>query len=213
DFESWWRKCLHDGFIPNTALTARTVSAKSDLADSLSQNAAAATPPPANTLELLFRHDPSIYDGRFANNGWLQELPKPLTKVTWDATAWVSPQLARERNLEDGDVIELRYRGNTTRMPIFRVPGHPQQSVTVFFGYGRQRAGNVGTATKDAEPFNAFLLRTSDAPWFGHGLEIAKTGERYPLATTQEHHLMEGRAPVRVAAIEEYKKDPKVIAE
>ena len=160
-------------------------------------------------LELIFRPDPTVWDGRFANNGWLQELPKPLTKVTWDATAWISPQLARDRNLEDGDVVELRYRGNTARMPIVRVPGHPQQSVTVFFGYGRTRAGNVGNATKDAEAFNAFLLRTSDAPWFGSGLEIAKTGERYPLAMTQEHHVMEGRAPVRVATIEEYKKKPE----
>ena len=164
-------------------------------------------------LELIFRPDPSVWDGRFANNGWLQELPKPLTKVTWDTTAWISPQLARERSLDDGDVIELKYRGNTARMPVFRVPGHPQQSVTVFFGYGRRMAGNVGNATKDAQLFNAFLLRTSDAPWFGNGLEIAKTGERYPLATTQEHHLMEGRAPVRAATLEQYKNEPKVIEE
>ena len=164
-------------------------------------------------LELIFRPDPTVWDGRFANNGWLQELPKPLTKVTWDTTAWVSPQLAKERGLNDGDVIELKYRGNTARMPIFRVPGHPLQSVTVFFGYGRRMAGNVGTTTKEAEPFNAFLLRTSDAPWFGNGLEISKTGERYLLATTQEHHLMEGRAPVRVATLEEYRNEPAVIQE
>jgi MoCo/4Fe-4S cofactor protein with predicted Tat translocation signal len=188
--------------------------------------AAPATPPPATTstpqqsasgaqggLELIFRPDPTVWDGRFSNSGWLQELPKPLTKVTWDATAWINPHLAQERSLEDGDIVELRYRGNTTRMPIVRVPGHPQQSVTVFFGYGRQRAGNVGNATKDAEAFNAFLLRTSDAPWFGNGLEIVKTGDRYPLAVTQEHHVMEGRAPVRVATIEEYKKEPKIIEE
>ncbi len=177
----------------------------------------AAPAPPAprveGGLELIFRPDPTIWDGRFANNGWLQELPKPLTKVTWDATAWVSPQLATEKNLSDGDVIELKYRGNSTRMPVFRVPGHPQQAVTVFFGYGRTKAGNVGTATKDAQAFNAYLLRTSDAPWFGNGLEITKTGANYPLATTQEHHLMEGRSPVRVATVEEYKKEPRVIEE
>ncbi len=164
-------------------------------------------------LELIFRPDPTVWDGRFANNGWLQELPKPLTKVTWDATAWISPQLARERSLDDGDVIELKYRGNTARMPVYRVPGHPQQSVTVFFGYGRRMAGHVGNATSDAQLFNAFQLRTSDAPWFGNGLEIAKTGERYPLASTQEHHLMEGRAPVRTATLEQYKNEPKVIEE
>ena len=176
---------------------------------------APAAPAPAveGGLELIFRPDPTVWDGRFANNGWLQELPKPLTKVTWDTTAWVSPQLAKERGLTDGDVIEMKYRGNTARMPIFRVPGHPQQSVTVFFGYGRRMAGHVGTATKEAEPFNAFLLRTSDAPWFGNGLEIARTGDRYLLATTQEHHLMEGRAPVRVATLEEYRKEPAIIQE
>jgi MoCo/4Fe-4S cofactor protein with predicted Tat translocation signal len=164
-------------------------------------------------LELIFRPDPTVWDGRFANNGWLQELPKPLTKVTWDATAWINPQLANERGLQDGDVIELRYRGHTARMPIFRMPGHPRQSVTVFFGYGRRMAGNVGNATKDSELFNAFLLRTSDAPWFGGGLEIVKTGERYLLATTQEHHLMEGRVPLRVATLEQYKKEPAIIKE
>jgi Fe-S-cluster-containing dehydrogenase component len=107
----------------------------------------------------------------------------------------------------------LKYRGSTARMPVFRVPGHPQQSVTVFFGYGRKMAGNVGNATTESEAFNAYLLRTSDAPWFGNGLEISKTGDNYPLATTQEHHLMEGRSPVRVATIEEYVKEPRVIEE
>jgi molybdopterin-containing oxidoreductase family iron-sulfur binding subunit len=177
----------------------------------------AATPSAATAaqggLEIIFRPDPTIWDGRFANNGWLQELPKPLTKITWDTAAWISPQLARERGLSDGDVIELRYRGNTARMPVFRVPGHPAQSVTVFLGYGRRLAGRVGTATAGAEAFNAYLLRTSDAPWFGSGLEISKTGDRYLLATTQEHHLMEGRAPVRVATLDQYMHDPAVIHE
>jgi MoCo/4Fe-4S cofactor protein with predicted Tat translocation signal len=239
NFDAFWRRALHDGFISGTAIADGAPATPLTVMTSGAPGAAAATPatasvapaPPATAapttttapqqpstaaqggLELIFRPDPTVWDGRFSNNGWLQELPKPLTKVTWDATAWVSPVLARERSLEDGDVIELRYRGNTARMPVVRVPGHPQQSVTVFFGYGRQKAGNVGNATRDAEAFNAFLLRTSDAPWFGNGLEIAKTGERYPLAITQEHHLMEGRAPVRAATIEEYKKEPKIIEE
>ena len=252
NFDAFWRRSLHDGFITGTAMadgapatpfvaapapgTAASAGAAGSTtapgapaatgaaavpapapAPTVPPTAATSQPPPPAAaqggLELIFRPDPTVWDGRFSNNGWLQELPKPLTKVTWDAAAWVSPQLARERSLEDGDVIELRYRGNTARMPIVRVPGHPQQSVTVFFGYGRQRVGNVGKATKDAETFNAFLLRTSDAPWFGNGLEIAKTGDRYLLATTQEHHVMEGRAPIRVATLEEYKKEPKVIEE
>jgi molybdopterin-containing oxidoreductase family iron-sulfur binding subunit len=170
-----------------------------------------AAPPSQGGLEIIFRPDPSIWDGRFANNGWLQELPKPYSKVTWDPTAWISKRLADERGLRQGDIVELRYRGNTVRMPVFVVPGHPAQSVTVFFGYGRRNAGRVGNAVGSSQQFNAFLLRTSDAPWFGRGLELVKTGEHYPLATTQQHHAMEGRAPVRTASLEEYKAKPEVI--
>jgi len=165
------------------------------------------------SLEIIFRPDPTVWDGRFANNGWLQELPKPFTKVTWDTTAWMAKSLADERGLREGDIIDLRYRGNHVRMPVFVVPGHPAQAVTVFFGYGRRNVGRVGSAVGGSEQFNAFLLRTSDAPWFGSGLEIVKTGDHYPLATTQEHHSMEGRAPVRVASLEEYKARPAVIHE
>jgi MoCo/4Fe-4S cofactor protein with predicted Tat translocation signal len=172
-----------------------------------------AAPAAATGLEIIFRPDPTVWDGRFANNGWLQELPKPLTKITWDTSAWIHPALAAEHALREGDVIELRYRGNAARMPVVLMPGHPRQSVTVFFGYGRRLAGRVGNASGVAQQFNAFQLRTSDAPWFGTGLEIAKTGERYLLARTQEHHLMEGRAPVRVASLEQYAKEPGIIHE
>jgi molybdopterin-containing oxidoreductase family iron-sulfur binding subunit len=241
DADTFWRRVVHDGFIAGTALAdggpaTPFVPAAAAAATAPASPAAAATapgappssPPPARSpvsapaaqpqapqggLEIIFRPDPTVWDGSFANNGWLQELPKPLTKITWDASAWISPLFATERGLQDGDVVELKYRGNTARMPVFRVPGHPKQSVTVFFGYGRRMAGRVGTAMRDAQAFNPYLLRTSDAPWFGDGLEISKTGERYLLATTQEHHLMEGRAPVRVATLEEYTREPSVIAE
>jgi molybdopterin-containing oxidoreductase family iron-sulfur binding subunit len=216
DAETFWRRAVHDGFIRGTAIADGGPATPFAGATAAAASPAAAAAPPqeaqAAGLEIIFRPDPTVWDGRFANNGWLQELPKPLTKVTWDTAAWISPALARERDLEDGDLIELRYRGRTTRLPIFRVPGHPDRSVTVFLGYGRLNAGRVGTAAKDAEGFNAYLLRTSDAPWFGSGLEISKVGGRYLLATTQEHHLMEGRAPVRVATIEEYKTEPEIIA-
>ena len=167
----------------------------------------------ASGLEIIFRPDPTIWDGRFANNGWLQELPKPLTKITWDPTAWVSPRLAEQQKLRDGDVIELKFRGNTAKLPVTIVFGHPDGAVTAFFGYGRQVTGRVGTSADAlAKEFNVYRLRTSDALWFGAGLEIARTGDRFVIARTQEHHLMEHRAPVRVATAEEYRKDPEVIA-
>jgi MoCo/4Fe-4S cofactor protein with predicted Tat translocation signal len=174
---------------------------------------AATTGAATGGLEIIFRPDPAIWDGRFANNGWLQELPKPFSKVTWDPTAWISTRLADERGLRNGDIVELRYRGNTVRMPVFVVPGHPAQSVTVFFGYGRSNAGRVGNSVAGSRDFNAFLLRTSDAPWFGSGLELVKTGDHYPLATTQQHHSMEGRAPIRTASLEQYTKTPHIIHE
>ena len=154
-----------------------------------------------------------MWDGRFANNGWLQEFPKPLTKVTWDTTAWIAPRLAEAQGLRNGDVIELKYRGATARLPVFIVPGQPAQSVTVFFGYGRLNSGRVGNAVGIAQQFNAFLLRTSDAPWFGRGLEITKTGENYPISSTQEHQSMEGRHPAREATLEAYKAKPAIIHE
>jgi molybdopterin-containing oxidoreductase family iron-sulfur binding subunit len=231
--DSMWKHVLHDGWVPGTAagaaaaeaggrrLEAGNVAASGAIA-STSAPVAEAAPRPASSaqppasaasgLEIIFRPDPTIWDGRFANNGWLQELPKPLTKITWDPSAWISPRLAEEKGLRDADLIELKYRGNTAKLPVAIVPGHPDRSVTVFFGYGRERTGRVGTPADDgARDFNVYKLRTSDAPYFGGGLEIAKAG-RYVLARTQEHHLMEGRAPVRVASLEAYRKEPEVIA-
>jgi len=207
--DSFWKHVLHDGFVTGTNLQApRSVAVPLPAVDATPASNAQT---PASGLEIIFRPDPTIWDGRFANNGWLQELPKPLTKITWDPTAWISQNLAKEKGLDDGDLIELRYRGNTAKLPVAIVPGHPEQSVTVFYGYGRQQTGRVGTsADRTALDFDVYKLRTSDALYFGGGLEIAKVG-RYLIARTQEHHLMEDRAPVRVADIEPFHKDPTVI--
>ncbi len=224
--DSFWKHILHDGWIPGTSsgpeagggrLEAGVPAATAGVAPIPTSNLQPPTSSPASAasggLEIIFRPDPTIWDGRFANNGWLQELPKPLTKITWDPTAWVSPHLADQQKLHDGHIIELRYRGNTAKLPVAIVPGHPDNAVTAFFGYGRQVTGRVGTPADDiAREFNVYRLRTSDALWFGGGLEIAKTGARYVIARTQEHHLMEDRRPVRVATSEEYKRNPEVIA-
>ncbi len=227
--DSMWKHVLHDGFVAGTGVRAPSAEGRGPQrgspvapAAATSATAAATTAPrpsaadtrPSDSggLEIIFRPDPTIWDGRFANNGWLQELPKPITKITWDPTAWISPKLAADRQLDDGDLIELRYRGNSARLPVAIVPGHPDNSVTAFFGYGRQITGRVGTPGDDeAKNFNVYRLRTSDAPYFGGGLEISKVG-KYLVARTQEHHLMEGRNPVRATTIQEYKKNAEVIA-
>jgi molybdopterin-containing oxidoreductase family iron-sulfur binding subunit len=213
DFERQWQRAVHDGIVPDTALPEKTVAARAgDWASSPAQAAAA----PAG-MEIVFRLDPTVGDGRFANNGWLQELPKPLTKLTWDNAALVSPKTAERLGVSSEstsrgsrtDLVELRYRGRTVTAPAWIVPGHPDDVVTVHLGYGRRRAGRVGNGAG----FDAYAMRTSDAPWFGGGLEVRRSGERYTLACTQDHWSMEGRAPVRHASLEDYGKNPAFAAE
>jgi len=225
DFESWWRKCLHDGFIPNSALPTKTVSLKSDWANSL-----AGTSPTVREgsnsdkmsalpgYELIFRPDPTIFDGRFANNGWLQELPKPLTKLTWDNVALVSPTTAKKLGLSEPnyekekkggeafvDTIELKLNGRaiSKAVPAWVMPGQPDDVITIQLGYGRARAGHVGNDLG----FNAYEIRTSDAPWFASGVEVRKTGTQYQLAATQVHFSMEGRDLLRESSLAEYLND------
>jgi Fe-S-cluster-containing dehydrogenase component len=170
-----------------------------------------AAPPAAagDTLEAIFAPDPNTWDGRFANNGWLQELPKPLTKLTWDNAALFSPATAERLGLTNGDVVTLSLNGRSVRGPVWILPGHADNAVTLPLGYGRATAGHVGSRIG----FNAYALRTSDAPWFAAGLEVAKTGERVQLATTQMHYNMEGRDLVLAAPIDEFRANPEVISE
>jgi MoCo/4Fe-4S cofactor protein with predicted Tat translocation signal len=214
DFEAQWRKALHDGLIPNTALPVKTVS--------LAGNWDTAQPSPAaspNGLEIVFRADPSVYDGRFANNGWLQELPKPHSKMTWDNAAIVSPATARNMGLEvdlgwkggewHATLVNLTFQGRTVTAPVWVQPGQPDNTVTVHLGYGRWRAGRAGTGTEENPVgFNAYALRTSNALWSGADLQMTKTGGTYQIATTQLHHLMENRDVVRSGSLEDYKKNP-----
>jgi MoCo/4Fe-4S cofactor protein with predicted Tat translocation signal len=197
DFEDWWRKSVHDGIVANSALPARQVTFKGSATS-------AATPAQAQAFEIVFRPDPHIFDGRFANNGWLQELPKPITTLTWDNAAIISPRTAERLNLQNEDLVDLEYRGRKVRAPIWLQPGHADDSVTVHLGFGRTSAGRVGNGVG----FNAYALRTSDAPLFAAGVEIVKVGAKFPLAATQNHHAMEGRAIVIAGNIEEYRKNP-----
>ncbi len=198
NFEAWWRKALHDGFIAGSALPPKPVKLKAEPLE--------ASPPPPESMELVFRPDPNIGDGRYANNGWLQELPKPVTKLTWDNAAYVSPATAQHLGVESTDVVELRLDGRSVRAPVWIVPGQAGNSITVHLGYGRARAGRVGNGAG----FNAYRLRSSSAPWFSTGIAVGKTGERYPLVVTQDHSSMEGRDIVRAADLEEYRKDPRL---
>jgi molybdopterin-containing oxidoreductase family iron-sulfur binding subunit len=155
----------------------------------------------------VFRPDPHILDGRNANNGWLQELPKPLSKLTWDNAAYVSYTTAHEHGLANGDVIEIAVGGRTVKMPVWVMPGTADNVIGVHFGYGRRKAGRVGSNI-GADPF---VIRTAAAPWFEGGAEITRTGDTHVLASTQTHFAMEGRNQIRVVNAEAYKTDPEIV--
>ncbi len=198
DFDHRWRVMLNDGVVAGTALPPKQVTLK--------PSASAPASAPEGT-EIIFRPDPTIYDGRYANNGWLQELPKPLTKLTWDNVVLVAPAMAQRLGLSNGDVVDIQYRGKVVRAPTWVMAGHPDNSITVYLGYGRTQAGRVGTGIG----YNAYALRTSAAPWFDGGASLRKTGERYTLATTQSTQDMEGREIVMSGTFDEFLKDPNFI--
>jgi molybdopterin-containing oxidoreductase family iron-sulfur binding subunit len=209
DFEQFWRKSLHDGWIEGTTLTPKSVSAKS--------SAAPATEPKTadpSAIELNIRRDPTIYDGQFSNNGWLQELPKPMSKLTWDNAIQIGPKMAERLQLASEDVVELELNGKKVQGAVWIQAGHPDNSITITLGYGRKRAGRVGTE----QGFNAYELRTAANPWIASGVKITKTGAKYELASTQGMQSMEtpdggSRPLVRETTLEEYKKEPKFAQE
>jgi molybdopterin-containing oxidoreductase family iron-sulfur binding subunit len=138
-------------------------------------------------LEICFRPDPGIWDGRFANNGWLQECPRPITKLTWDNALLISPSLAEKHRLRNDDVVELGFQERTLRAPVWITPGQAENSLTLPLGFGRERAGHVGNGVG----FNPNPLRVSDAFWSASGVTLRKTGTRYHLVATQTHHQLD----------------------
>jgi MoCo/4Fe-4S cofactor protein with predicted Tat translocation signal len=211
DFEQFWRKSLHDGWVVNTGFAAKELKPASAPVGSV--------PLPLNAIELNIRRDPTIYDGQFANNGWLQELPKPMNKLVWDNAVLIGPKMAERLQIKVEDVVELELNGGGDQKrkvtgPVWIQAGHPDNSVTVTLGYGRKRAGRVGTA----QGFDAYALRTSAAPWIATGLQIRKTGDTYKLASTQGYQTMDtpdgGHRPlVRETTLEDYRKRPNFAAE
>jgi molybdopterin-containing oxidoreductase family iron-sulfur binding subunit len=236
DFEHFWRQALHDGVIAGTALPAGLTRAGkvappelvADLAKRIGE-----APSPAgqeDTLELVFAPDPGVYDGRFANNGWLQEFPKPLTRLTWDNAALLSPATARELGVGDGighwkggehgdtkaDTVRLEVDGRRLDAPAFILPGQPDGVVTLHLGYGRQRAGRVGGRLDPAgrpeeriPGVDANQLRTTKTANTAGGVRVTKVGHRnFDLACVQAHHNMQGRDIVRSATLKQLQEDP-----
>jgi Fe-S-cluster-containing dehydrogenase component len=205
DFEQAWGKALHDGVVVGAALAPTSSAGVSRPTSPGSVRGPQSAG--RNSLHLLIRPSSQVYDGRFANNAWLQEFPDPLTTIVWDNAALVSPATAKWLKVESGDVVNLKFNRRAVRSPVWILPGQADDCVTIHLGYGRSRAGRVGNGVG----FNAYALRTWDALWGGPGLEWEKTGERHDFATTQNHWNMEGRGEVRIGTIAQFQKKPDAI--
>ncbi|HET6568672.1 MAG TPA: 4Fe-4S dicluster domain-containing protein, partial [Rhodothermales bacterium] len=231
DFEKGWAQAIHDGFVPNTQFSTTSGAA--------AFTAARVPTVAADQVEVVFRLDPTLLDGRFANNAWQQELPDPTTKVVWDNVAAMSPKTAEQLGLEVfyhngkyySDVVELAANDRTIRLPIWIVPGHADNSITVNFGYGRniksfrpERKGwffdrDTHTDVYAHGPLangvgeNVYPLRPSTANRVLVGVNVRKVDSGFLVATTQDHGTMEGRPIIRAASLEEFRKAPDFVEE
>lgn len=207
-----WNQALHDGVIEGTKQAP--VDAKADAGKVLAA-AQAAIKPASSGLEVVFYPSAGPYDGRFANNAWLQEAPDPMTKVVWDNAALVSGKTAQALGVENGDVLTLSANGKEIKMPAMIMPGHADDSISVALGYGRSSCGRVGQNVGH----RAEGLRTL-AGFHMAAVQARKSGENYQLVTTQEHHTLEEPIThlmrtdiVKELPVEEYAKEPHVLHE
>jgi molybdopterin-containing oxidoreductase family iron-sulfur binding subunit len=211
DFERFWQRSLNDGIIAETGLQPRDVTLQTGFTGE-----APAAEQGAGALDIVFSADPSAWDGSYANNGWMQELPRPLTKIVWDNPALISRNTANALNLQNGSVVTLTYAGRELQLPVWIMPGQPDDTVTVTLGYGRERAGIVGNGVG----FNTYVLRGTEAPWFASGATMQGTGAQHQLVSTQEHFTLEESSTgldrtslLRTATIEEFNEEPEMIKE
>jgi MoCo/4Fe-4S cofactor protein with predicted Tat translocation signal len=198
--EARWRKALHDGVVAGTQFPEVKAAAK----------AAPLPPRPAKRdgMEVVFTPSWSLYDGRFANNGWMQETPDPMTKLVWDNAALLSPATARQLGVADGDIVKITVGSFSAEIAAMVQPGQADNSITIPLGYGRAEVGRVGRGAG----FNGYVLRTGEGMGFA-SCSVEKTGKKHRLVTTQDHHSMEGRAIVREATVAQYREKPEFARE
>ena len=192
EFDKKWNRVLHDGLLAGGELPEVVPDSKAAAFAEL--NAGSSSGP-----EIVFLPSASLHDGRFANDGWLQELPDPLTKLTWDNPALVSPKMAETLGVANGDVVRLDYAGRALDLPVWILPGMADGVVALTLGYGRTRAGRIGSGVG----FDTFTMRPSGSPGFVTGATLTKRGGKYALSATQNHGSMEGRPIVRESTLAE----------
>ncbi len=186
--EDYWKKFLFNGFADDSF--DKPIAVKF-LSEKISNIESKSSTPSASNLEVIFFRDAKVDDGRYANNGWMQELPDPITKMTWDNAVLGSRKTAKELGVANGDMVEISLNGKSVQGPIWVQPGMADYSLGLALGYGREKAGRVGTGVG----FNAYKIFS--AKYIETGATVKKTGETHVLACTQHHWSMEGRPAVR----------------
>ncbi|SMO44162.1 TAT-variant-translocated molybdopterin oxidoreductase [Gracilimonas mengyeensis] len=206
-FENRWTTILHDGIDTADNFNAPSVSLASGFGSNMSR--ATSNVSTNSGIEVVIKPDATLYDGRYANLGWLQELPDPMTKVTWDNVALMSPATAEQLGVENEDVVEITVNGQSVRIAAWLQPGHADDSITLTTGYGRKGLGRVATSYIDytAGGVDVYPLRNAENALYASA-DVSSTGDTYEIACVQDHHSLEGRDMYRQASISEYKENP-----
>ena len=195
--EESWKQLLFAGYLEGSTLKPTNLPIDESIG---SPKLSEVSAPTKDSLEVIFYRDAKMDDGRYANNGWMQELPDPITKLTWDNAVLVSRKTARDLGVQNGDLVEITLNGRSVVGPIWTQPGMADYSLGLALGYGREKAGRVGTGVG----FNAYKI--FNGKYIETGATVNKTGGTHVLATTQSHWSMEGRPAVREANLGEYEK-------
>ena len=194
DFESAWQQVLLKGYYTEPVKTCLP-----DLPQSMpSRN------DQEKKLEFVFQPSYSLYDGRFANNGWLLELPDPVTKISWDTAALVNRQAAAEMKLENGDLIRLERNGFSLELPVCIIPGQADHVITLSFGYGRSAAGQIGNQIGA----NVYKLRNHNQEYYTSDILLSKTDRHQTPTNVQESDFAQGRPLIREATMAVYQQRP-----
>jgi Fe-S-cluster-containing dehydrogenase component len=199
DFDTFWHQALRSGVVPASTAPLLSLTPPSRL------NAELQTPPTsrASASQALFRPDEGLWDGRYANNGWLLEMARPFTRLTWDNAALIAPATAKRLDVQTHDVVEIEIEKTKLKAPVFVLPGQAADCITLPLGWGR-RAGGLGVGAG----FDGYAIRRANAPWMADITAITKTGETYRLATTQGADRVLGRDLVREGDLEQFNTDP-----
>jgi MoCo/4Fe-4S cofactor protein with predicted Tat translocation signal len=200
--EDGWKKALHEGIFGSVS-SVKSVAVKDN-----GFSAHLQAPKASSSIELVLTPSYALFDGRFANNGWLQELPDPITKLTWDNALLLNKKTATSLGVKSNDMVSISAGNLTVDSVVFVVPGQAEQSASLSLGFGRDKVGRVGGNTG----FNGYALSSTASPYFS-SVAIKSSGKTYKLATTQEHWELEERPVYRHTNVDDYKKRPHAIKE